>query len=186
MRYPATLTILLPLTGVTIILYLVMIFGPLALLQDIAGTPALDMRPLGYQPADAATFLDALGAEGRAIYLTRQIPLDLMYPGLLALTLAGWFRRLGRGGAAVAIAASICDYVENGLIVIILLGYPDAPDVYALSAGWATMLKSGLSTIAMTWLLIASGISVSRSRGRRHVRPVQKTASADKERPRYG
>jgi hypothetical protein len=35
----------------------------------------------------AAEIHGALGEDGRRYYLTRQLPLDAVYPGLLALTL---------------------------------------------------------------------------------------------------
>ncbi|MEY1554237.1 hypothetical protein AB3Y40_01260 [Yoonia sp. R2331] len=186
MPYRPSMRTLCALTGLTVLLYLSMVFGPLARLQAIASAPPLDMRPFGYAPDDAKAFLNALGSAGRSLYLTRQIPLDMIYPGLLALTLAGWLRWLGRKGAAVAVAASLCDYIENLLIVGLLLTYPEMPDGPLVWAGWATVLKSGLSTVAFSWLLIAGTISACRSIARRHARPGQRKAIAGTKHRQHG
>ena len=63
-------------------------------IEAISGQVPFDMRPLGYGPQDAVTLLKSLGVEGRSYYLTHQIPLDTVYPALLALTLVTtncWF-----------------------------------------------------------------------------------------------
>ncbi len=186
MQLRPTLPTLLVLTGLTLGIYVWMLLGPLSALQTLAGAPPLDMRPFGYDRDGVAAFLHALGHDGRTFYLTRQIPLDMIYPGLLALMLAGWLRWLGRRGAAIAVTASLCDYAENGLIVWMLLTFPHMPEGLAKAASIATMLKSGLSTVAFSWLLIVAGISVYRNRARRRVPPAQRTASAGTKPPRYG
>lgn len=45
-----------------------------------------DLSPTGYSFLYANELLDALGAEGRNLYLYQQIPLDFIYPGLLAVS----------------------------------------------------------------------------------------------------
>ncbi|WP_108862472.1 hypothetical protein [Ruegeria sp. Alg231-54] len=63
-------------------------------LEFVSGQTPFDMRSFGYDPADAAELLGGLGMDGRKYYLTLQIPLDTLYPSLLALTLSSticWF-----------------------------------------------------------------------------------------------
>ncbi len=183
---PSKLSHLIVVTALTGALYVAMVLGPLEALRGLANAPPMDMRPLGYQPSEVRAFLDAIGVAGRDLYLWRQIPMDMIYPGFLALTLGGWLRWMGRRGAGVALCVALCDYVENLLIVVMIWQFPNVPDAVVWGASGATMIKSGLSTVAFCWVLIAAGLSVCRSRGRQHVRLARKRASADTKRPRYG
>lgn len=153
--------------GATII-YLVMVLGTLRHLNDLAGALPFDLRPSGYSQADAVGLLEALGGTGRHYYLTRQIPLDTLYPALLALTLISALRwrsfRFGptlmtRIGGALAILAATFDYLENlGISLMLLTGSePDLALVKAAST--ATILKSALTTAAIL-AVIASLLSV--------------------------
>ena len=69
------------------LVYALMVGGTLPALEHMAGQPVFDLRPRGYDQATAQSILQNLGAQGRRFYLMRQIPLDLVYPGLMALTL---------------------------------------------------------------------------------------------------
>ncbi len=144
-------------------IYLVMINVTLAHIHAISGHVPFDMRPIGYGPADAATLLDALGAEGRNYYLTRQLALDTVYPATLALTLAAticWFAqrfsnpRLARVAIAVSVGSALFDYIENlGIAVMLWIG----PDVYATliyATSVATIVKSALTTLAVLLVIV--------------------------------
>lgn len=168
---------LIALSGLTLALYGGMVFGPLASLHGMAGAAPMDMRPTGYAPDAVREFLDALGVAGRRLYLTRQIPMDMVYPALLALTLVGWLAWMGRGGGWIAVVAAVFDYTENLLIVAMIWGFPDVPDGLVRAASGATVLKSGFSTVAFVWVIWAAGVSVYRSKGPRRVRPLRRTAS---------
>lgn len=143
-----------------------MITITLAHLVAVSGQPAFDMRPLGYGPSDAANLLDALGEEGRAYYLTRQIPLDTLYPALMAATLIAairWFAagRPGTGlalaGVAFAAGAAVADYLENIGILAMLLVWPNLPAALVWAASAASVTKAMLTTLAaVTTLLIAA------------------------------
>jgi hypothetical protein len=50
--------------------------------------------PMGYDESYARHLLDRLGEQGRRYYLTRQIPLDAIYPALLAIWLIALWRYL--------------------------------------------------------------------------------------------
>lgn len=138
--------------------YYLMITVTLSHLEAISGHVPFDMRPLGYGPQDAAALLEGLGAEGRSYYLTRQIPLDTIYPALLALTLVAMICWLGRRipnsrlvriGVALSVGSALFDYVENLGIIAMIWSWPDAsaPLVHAVST--ATIFKSALTSFAV-------------------------------------
>ena len=143
--------------------YLLMIYVTLAHIEAVSGHIPFDMRPFGYGPTEAATLLEALGVEGRAYYLSRQIALDTFYPAMLALALVAticWFgqhmpnRNLVRFGIALSVGAAVFDYAENLGIVAMIWSWPEVsvPLVYATST--ATILKSALTTLAVLLTLL--------------------------------
>jgi len=145
-------------------IYLVMVLGTLKHLTDLAVLLPFDLRPTGYSQVDAAMLLEALGVAGRQYYLTRQIPLDSLYPALLALTLISTLRwrasRFGptlmtRTGVPLAILAATFDYLENLGIGLMLHGGADPTLVHAAST--ATMVKSALTTAAI--LVVVAAVS---------------------------
>jgi hypothetical protein len=116
-----------------------------------------DMRPFGYSPEEAARLLAALEDTGRAYYLTRQIPLDIAYPALLALTLISaniWFgsslpnKRIIHFGAVLSVIAAVADYCENLGISMMLLGWPQLPDTLVHASSIASSLKAFSTTMA--------------------------------------
>ena len=148
-----------------VLVYCLMVFGSLADIERITGVRAFDMRPTGYSYADALALISALGEEGRRVYLTMQIPLDTVYPALLAISSAsslywlsqsfGSTARRYRAVAAVAYLAAIADYAENGLIVWMLNAGLGVPEALVTAASLASVSKSIFSTIVFTTLLIA-------------------------------
>jgi hypothetical protein len=145
--------------------YFTMVSVTLAHLEVVSGQVPFDMRPFGYGPSDAATLLDALGAGGRDYYLSFQIPLDTLYPALLALTLSSticWFgqrmpsRRLVRLGVAFAVGTALFDYIENLGIVAMIHGWPDVTGSLVYAASTATIAKSVVTTLAVM-LTLATG-----------------------------
>ena len=106
-----------------------------------------------------------------------QIPLDTVYPALLAISSASslfwlsqsfgstarWYRAI----AAVAYLAAIADYAENGLIVWMLNAGPSVPEALVTAASLASVSKSILSTVVFTTLLIAlAEFAIRRTRQR--------------------
>ncbi|MCJ8309934.1 MAG: hypothetical protein HRU27_14500 [Rhizobiaceae bacterium] len=150
---------------VAMLVYILMVFGSLADIEQIAGVRAFDMRPTGYSFDDALALISALGEEGRRVYLTVQIPLDTAYPALLAISSAsslywlsqsfGSTARWYRAVAAVAYLAAIADYAENGLIVWMINVGLGVPQTLVSAASLATVSKSILSTVVFATLLIA-------------------------------
>lgn len=166
--------------GAAIFVYFLMVFGTLADIERITGVRAFDMRLTGYSYADALALISALEDEGRRIYLMRQIPLDTVYPALLAISSASslvWLSRsFGstvrwyRAVAAMAYLAASADYAENGLIVWMLNAGPSVPEALVTAASLASMSKSILSTIVFTTLLVAlTEFSIRRMRRMREI-----------------
>jgi hypothetical protein len=140
------------------IIYLVMVLGTLGHLTDLAGVLPFDLRPTGYSQVDAEGLLQALGESGRHYYLTRQIPLDTLYPALLALTLISALRwrsfRFGptlmtKIGGVLAILAATFDYLENLGISLMLLTGSESGLALVKAARTASILKSALTTAAI-------------------------------------
>lgn len=150
--------------------YLAMISVTLAHLEFVSGQTPFDMRPFGYAPADAAELLGGLGKDGRKYYLTRQIPLDTLYPALLALTLSSticWFGRrmpnsgLVRLGVTLAVGSALFDYLENLGIIAMIWSWPDVSGPLVSAASFATFAKSVMTTLAVM-LVFAIAIAWAR------------------------
>jgi membrane-bound metal-dependent hydrolase YbcI (DUF457 family) len=116
------------------------------------------MRPRGYSPQDAALLLESLGAEGRKYYLSHQIPLDMAYPALLALTLIAticWFgqripkNRLVRIGVFLSVGSALFDYAENLGIIAMIWSWPDVSALLVYAVSTTTIVKSALTTFAV-------------------------------------
>lgn len=150
--------------------YLAMVSVTLAHLEVVSGQVPFDMQPFGYSPTDAAALLDALGMDGREYYLTRQIPLDMLYPALLALTLGStilWFgkrlpnKRLVHFGIALSVGSALFDYIENLGIVVVIWSWPCVPGPLVHATSAATIAKSVFTTLAVILVLLI-GILCSR------------------------
>jgi hypothetical protein len=131
------------------------------------------MRPFGYGPQEAMQLLDALGEEGPKYYLTRQIPLDTAYPALLAATLISaicWLRlrlpysKLVRAGILCSIGAVFFDYVENLGVIGMVLTWPDLPELLVYASSSATLIKSGMTVVAVSITLFLGAIWLRRSK----------------------
>ena len=145
------------------LIYALMINVTLAHLETISGIVPFDMRPFGYSPTEAATLLDALGEDGRAYYLSHQIPLDTLYPAMLAVTLTATICWLGQGlpnsnlvraGVVLSIGSALFDYVENICVIAMIWNWREVPDLLVYAASTATIAKSVLTTIAVLLTLL--------------------------------
>lgn len=155
-------------------IYLMMVLGPLAWITDIAGLPAFDLRPMGYSVAEAEALLTALGEDGRALYLWRQIPLDLIYPALMAAvfwTLCRWLESKSQDSTVFPVAAlrfarwlglvaAASDYSENLGVILMLSAALPLPDIVPFASA-ATIAKSVLTTGVIA-LIIAASVAIWR------------------------
>ncbi len=125
----------------------------------------LDMQPTGYDANYAKTLFDSLGEEGRDAYLFRQIPVDMIYPFLFALTYSLLLIYLFQKGfnlsskikyfALVPILGGLFDYLENFSIIFMLFIYPEFSDALANTSNIFSILKSLFTTLFFILLLIA-------------------------------
>ncbi len=143
---------------VTMAVYLTMLLYTIPAVMSFAPDMMLfDLLPTGYTPEYAVSLLAALGAEGRATYLTLQLPLDFLYPGLFAITyslLLTWlFSKAAVADSKifyfslVPILAGLFDYIENIFIVLMLRSYPDISLNIIQLASLFTLLKSAFSAV---------------------------------------
>jgi len=124
-----------------------------------------DMSPAGYSYAEAIELLKSLGLDGRNAYLTIQIPIDLVYPAMFAVSYAlmiTWILKQGLPKhsrayllAFVPVLAGLFDYLENASIVVMLSGFPDVSESLVTSASSFTIAKSGLTTLFFVVLLVS-------------------------------
>jgi len=124
-----------------------------------------DMSPAGYSYAEAIELLKSLGLDGRNAYLTIQIPIDLVYPAMFAVSYAlmiTWILKQGLPKhsrayllAFVPVLAGLFDYLENASIVVMLFGFPDVSESLVTSASSFTIAKSGLTTLFFVVLLVS-------------------------------
>lgn len=140
------------------------------------GMKLLDMMPAGYDFDYASKLFSSLGENGRATYLTIQIPVDMIYPLLFGLTyclLLGYFlKKLNKLYSPylylclLPIIAGIADYLENFGIMAMLKNYPALTEITVNTTSSFSMVKSISTTalfIALIVLLIILGIQLIRS-----------------------
>jgi hypothetical protein len=132
-------------------------------MQFSGGLPILDMLPTGYTHNDVRTLLDTLGAPGREAYLFRQLPLDMLYPGLFAvsycLLTAYLLNKLGQFegpmfySCLIPVFAGLLDYAENAGIVAMLISYPHNTSQLTALTNLFSILKSSSATLSFVLLL---------------------------------
>ena len=135
------------------------------------GMKLLDMMPTGYDLNYVSELFSSLGEKGRETYLTSQIPVDMIYPLLFALSnclLIGYFlKKLNKLKkpylylCLLPVIAGIADYMENIGTIMMLNNYPNLTETAVNVTNTFTVLKS-ISTsiffIALIILLIILGI----------------------------
>lgn len=131
--------------------------GP-ALMAAGDGALPFDLRIGGYTRAEAAAYLDRIGAEGRAWYAARVVPADLVFAALCTVALAATARRFGpaRGAAPAVILAALpglCDIAETLSIGRMLAQGPGAPDP-ALVARASVLTQAKWTAVPVAALVI--------------------------------
>lgn len=146
-------------------LYFLMLFGTIPHLHKITnGVKILDMMPTGYNLAYTKKLMDALGETGRHYYLFRQLPVDLVYPFFFAISnclIISWFlKKLGKHDSSwffvcyLPLIAGFFDYAENFTVISILNSYPEISDSLVQVSNLFSVLKSSLTTVSLTALLV--------------------------------
>ena len=126
--------------------------------------PIFDLSPLGYTFNYATELLDTLGVEGRNLYLSTQLPLDFIYPGLFSITyslLLVWLfgKTFNENSkiyylAFVPFLAGIFDYVENVFIIKMINSFPDLQITTVKVASLFTLLKSSFTMLFFVLLIV--------------------------------
>jgi hypothetical protein len=121
------------------------------------GNKIFDLMPFGYSSEYAIDLLNSLGEQGRGEYLTYQIPLDLLYPGLMGIAGAFLITLLTKEISQrfrwlifLPLLAALFDYLENGMVAIMLIKFPSISDTIIVTASTFTILKSLFTTIYMS------------------------------------
>ena len=129
------------------------------------GMNLLDMMPTGYDSEYVNGLFNALGANGRAVYLFTQIPVDMIYPFLFGISycllIAYFLKKLNKLGTVffylcfLPIIAGIADYLENFGIIYMLNTYPKLSNSSVAATNAFTIVKSMATTIYFLALIIA-------------------------------
>ena len=152
----------------TMAIYLLMLLYSIPMVESFAPNTALfDLSPSGYSYSQAISLLEELGDEGRAIYLSRQLPLDFVYPGLSAISytlLLIWlFSKSIKDTsrifylAFIPVLGGMFDYLENIYIIRMINSFPDLSPRLVQVASTFTLLKSVFTTIF--FLLLFAGFA---------------------------
>ncbi len=146
--------------------YLLMLFYTIPGVESyVPGMKIFDLSPGGYSCDYAVRLLSALGDDGRKEYLSRQLPLDFIYPALFSLSsffMLAWLLAKKSDASSgifylclVPVAAGVFDYLENIQIILMLVDYPDITASQVFLSSVCTILKSGLTTLFFFILLLA-------------------------------
>lgn len=141
------------------------------------GLKLLDMMPLGYSTEYIKKLFETLGEQGRQVYLTKQLPVDMIYPLLFGLSyslMMGYFlKKLNNLNSMcfylsfLPLIAGVSDYIENFGIMTMLNSYPDLSPFLMKVTNVFTVVKS-ISTsvyfIALLITLLLFGIQTLKSR----------------------
>ena len=151
------------LTGM---IYLTMLTVTIPKLTEFSGgMKIMDMMPTGYGPAFVNSLLENLGSDGRHYYLFNQLPLDMVFPGINAITFCMifgyFFQKLGKTNSILfyicylPLFAGIFDYCENIGIITMLNSYPNNPEILPIITNLFSILKSSITTIySLTLFLV--------------------------------
>ena len=128
------------------------------------GLRLLDMMPTGYSMNYVRELFDSLGEIGRETYLTKQIPVDMIYPFLFGLTysllLAYFLKKLNKFKSPffylclLPVSAGIADYLENFGIIIMLKNYPELTHEMVSATCLFSMIKSISTSLIFVILII--------------------------------
>lgn len=150
---------------VTNFIYLLMLFVTIPAVMNFSeGMTLLDMRPTGYSMDEVVSLLDILGAKGRDLYLYRQLPVDMIYPGLFGLTygllLAYFLKKLGMFYGAyfylclLPLLAGVADYLENVGIMVLLKSFPEGSETLVWITNVFSLLKSTTTTVVFLVFIV--------------------------------
>tara|TARA_R110000787_G_scaffold41071_2_gene101572 strand:+ start:3093 stop:3650 length:558 start_codon:yes stop_codon:yes gene_type:complete len=149
---------ILSLFILTNVVYLFMLFVTIPKTMGFSnGMKLLDMLPTGYNRDYVNELFRTLGENGREIYITNQLPVDMIYPLLFGLTysllLAYFLKKLNKLKSPftylclLPIIAGIADYLENIGIITMLNSYPDLTETTVNATNTFSVIKSTSTSI---------------------------------------
>lgn len=139
------------------IIYMFMLTVSLPRLQnDMDGLAVFDMRPMGYSFEEAREIVSTISEEGTDYYKSVQLPIDFIYPVLLALfgmLALGYFSNrvyVPRISYILPLFVVMADYIENIYIYTMLSG--NLTESMVNVSSFFTVLKSLSTTVLLTEL----------------------------------
>ncbi|WP_028468056.1 hypothetical protein [Neptunomonas japonica] len=123
-----------------------------------------DLSFTGYSYEYAVSLLATLGEQGRYVYLHLQLPVDFIFPGLLAISsalLLMWV--FGKGYApgskvfyftVIPFLGGFFDYLENIGIMQMISAYPNVSHELVNICSAFTQLKTWFTVLAFLFLLV--------------------------------
>lgn len=149
------------------------------------GLKLLDMMPLGYDSEYINRLFETLGDTGRYVYLTNQLPVDMIYPFLFGVSyclLIGYFlKKINKLNSPffylcfLPIIAGIADYAENFGIITMLNNYPNLSQISMDATNIFTLVKSMTTTaffLALIITLLVLGIKTIKERSNTNAKTV--------------
>ena len=153
---------------ITSIIYLIMPIVTMPIVAQFAnGKEILDLLPGGYSFEYVNTLFATLGEEGRHAYLFYQIPVDMIFPVLFAITncllIAFFLKKLGHFKSPfiylcfLPIISGIADYSENIGAIILLNQYPDISVLAVKINSFFSIVKYASISVSFVVLIILMG-----------------------------
>lgn len=163
-RYSTGRNVILLIIITQIIYFLMLLYTIPNVMGYANGMKILDLMPTGYSADYAKNLFDELGIAGRDYYLFRQLPLDMIYPFLYALTysllLTYLFKKSFNPESIllflniIPLLGGFFDYLENIGIIIMLADYPDFSVLLANMTNLFSLLKSISTTLFFILLIV--------------------------------
>lgn len=155
------LLLLIPTLGT----YFTMLFYSIPKVMEYTnGMKILDLIPMGYNSEYAQKLFETLGKTGRNIYLWEQIPLDMIYPILFAITFSLFLALVLKKAFSqeknlqklciLPAIAGLFDYLENIGIIIMIQIFPTFNNGIANITNIFSVSKSLTTTISFTLIII--------------------------------
>ena len=151
------------------LIYVIMVAYTIPKVMEYAGgMKLLDMMPGGYDFKYVNSLFSALGSEGRHAYLWHQIPFDLVYPALFALSycllLAYFLKKLKTPKGSlfylcyVPFIGGTSDYLENIGIITLLRRFPEISEQTVQLTSVASVIKSSATTVYFVVFLLVLAV----------------------------
>ncbi|MDB4584739.1 hypothetical protein N9164_16430 [Draconibacterium sp.] len=150
---------------ITNVVYVIMVALTIPKTAAFAGgMKLLDMMPGGYNFDYVQQLFTALGEKGRHSYLFVQLPFDMVYPALFAISycllLAYFLKKLNKQkgwliyGCYLPLIGGLADYLENLGIITLLKQFPEIKSQWVQLTSLFSVVKSTATSVYFTVLLI--------------------------------